>query len=394
MSAFESPLASSFFNPHFLGLHGLKGSHGLLMIMSLLLFSCKSDETAGGSSNAPPPSKETKSLKGTRVEVAIIEKNDSGLSLRVPGEVEGAKDVELAASLGGYIESVLVKEGDHVKKGALLARVDGQTHSTRLSRAQVEVTAAKRELKRAESLKGTIPQTEIDGLADRVASTKASLRELQVNVERSTIKAPFAGVIVRRDAEVGEVAAPGSPLFRLVQLNPVHISVSLSDRDLAVAQKGMRAQIKLEARSEVLTGKVIRLSKAARLKTRSFEAIVEAENPQETLLPGMIAQVTLSSHGDKDAAEQDERLFISQDWLVTQPDGVGVFLVVDGKASWRDLELGGVLRRQVEVRSGLVKGDRLIIVGHRRLADGDLVLAQREGHCCTEGRVDFTQEKQ
>ena len=195
------------------------------------------------------------------------------------------------------------------------------------------------------------------------------------------------------DAEVGEIASPGSPLFRLVQLDPIHISVSLSDRDLAVAQEGMHAQVELEARSEIVSGEVVRLSKAARLRTRSFEAVIEAKNPDELLLPGMIAQVTLSSHAQQPAENLEPRLFISQDWLVTRPDGVGVFLVVDGKASWRDLELGGVLRRQVEVKSGLKKGDHLIIVGHRRLAEGDPVLVQREGQCCTDGRVIFEQVK-
>jgi membrane fusion protein (multidrug efflux system) len=330
-------------------------------------------------------------LNGTRVEVAVVKPSSSGLTLRVPGEVEGVRDAELAAALGGYIEAVQVKEGQTVKQGAVLARVDTNTYSARLVRAQVERTAAERELARAESLGAAIPQAELDAARDRLASAQAGLGELQVAAGRSVVTAPFSGVVVRVDAEVGEVAGPGTPLFRLVQLKPVRVSVALSDRDMALAEVGMSASVELAARSGVHEGKVVQLSQAANLKTRSFEALVEVPNEDESLLPGMIAQVSLST-GSDEGQEAALRLLISQDWVVTKPSGVGVFVAKGGKAVWRPVQLGTVVRRQVEVLSGLASGDQLIIVGHRGLVDGDDVLIHRSGTCCHNGRAVFGQE--
>lgn len=330
-------------------------------------------------------------LRGTRVEVAVIEPSSTGLTLQVPGEVEGIRDAQLASPLGGYIEQVSVSEGDHVKKGDVLARVDSNTYSARLIRAQVEKKAAERELSRAETLGKAIPEAELDAARDRVESAKAALAELQVAANRSVINAPFSGVVVAVDAEVGEVAGPGAPLFRLVQLKPVRVSIALSDRDIALAQVGMKARVELGARAGIYEGEVVQLSQAANLKTRSFEGLVEVPNEDQSLLPGMIAQVTLASPS-KDEKGGEAKLLISQDWLVTKPSGVGVFLAKNGKAVWKPVELGTVVRRQVEVKSGLSAGDSLIIVGHRGLVDGDDVLIHRTGKCCENGRAIFGQD--
>lgn len=364
----------------------------LALVLALLgLFGCSSEKKEVTPEVPREVGGEQVQLTGTRVEVAIVEPSSSGLTLRVPGEVKGLRDAELSSALGGYIEEVSVKEGQEVKKGAVLARVDTNTHSTRLIRAQVEKQAAERELARAEGLSAAIPEAELDAAKDRLASAQAALGELQVAASRSVINAPFAGVVVRVDAEVGEVAGPGVPLFRLVQLKPVRVSVALSDRDMALAQVGMKARVELAARSGVHEGEVVQLSQAADLKTRSFEALVEVPNEDKSLLPGMIAQVSLSAPGDE-AQKAAGRLLISQDWVVTNPSGVGVFVAKGGKAVWQAVQLGTVVRRQVEVLSGLAAGDQLIIVGHRGLVDGDDVLVHRTGTCCENGRAMFGQD--
>lgn len=366
-----------------------------LTFAALLLSGCDSKESVEAEEPRSTDPASAPQLSGARVEVAVITRTERNLSLRVPGEVEGMRDALLSSSNGGYIESVEVREGDHVRKGAVLARVDAQTYSTRLVRAQVELKAAERELERTETLGTAVPTSELDQAQDRVATAKAQLSELQVAASRAVVNAPFDGVVVSVDAEVGEVAAPGTPLFRLVQLQPIRVSIALADRDLSITRLGMPATVELSARSGTYEGKVVQISQAASTKTRSFEALVELPNEGEELLPGMIAQVTLRADEDspaKGSGDAAGKLLISQDWLVTAKRGVGVFVARDGKAAWRDLKLGSVLRRQVEVKEGLEAGDRLIITGHRTLVEGDQVLVHREGRCCVEGRPIFAEE--
>ncbi len=345
-----------------------------------------------------------KDLAGARVEVVVVQPSERNLELNLPGEVEAHRDALLAAPLGGYIESVHAAKGDRVKHGQALVSVDTSTHSARLARVQTELDSASRELARAESLAGAIPAAELDSARDRVTQIEANKRELTLNVSRSVVRAPFAGYITDLDAEVGEVAAPGAPLLRLVQLQPVDVTVSLSDRDISLATVGSPAVVTMDARAGQFEGKITEIARAADLKTRAFEVVIELPNADEQLLPGMIANVTLktgpattrapsgaSGDGERPDAQAPGSIVIAQDWLVTRPDGVGVFVVKDGKAAWRPVRVGSVLRKQVSIEEGLADGDVLIIVGHRDLVEGDKVLVQRKGRCCVNGRAIFSE---
>ncbi len=318
-----------------------------------------------------------------RVEVAEVSSSQAGLSIRLPGEVEGARDALMASPMGGYVEAVHGEAGQKVKKGQMLVNVDSATHSAARAQAEVELNTAKREFERAKSLRDAIPSAEIDAAESRLLAAKAAVWRAQVQASRTVISAPFAGVIADLDIEVGEVAAPGAPLIRLVQLDPVMVSVSLSDRDVVAVSEGIAARVRPDARAEILNGTLKHLQAAADVRTRTFVAEIEVPNPDKKLLPGMIVSVEL------DAPVAEDQMVISQDWLVTKMNNIGIFVDQGGKAVWRDVTLGPVVRNMVVMEDGLTAGDSLVITGHRDLADGDSLLVTRRGKCCTGGRVIF-----
>jgi RND family efflux transporter MFP subunit len=323
------------------------------------------------------------SAKATRVETAVIRPSAANLSLSLPGEVEASRDAELAAALGGYIEKVAVKSGDKVKKGQVLALVDSASHSARSAQAKVELDTAERELERVKVLGKALPRAQLDAAQSRYDAAKAAMATASVQASRSVISAPFAGVVARVDAEVGEVAAPGVPLIRVIQIDPIKVTVSLSDRDVLSLREGMKASISTDARANLIEGTVKHINPAADIKTRSFIAEVEVDNADKKLLPGMIASV----HVKADVASA--QLVIAQDWLVTKPDELRMFVHEDGKAAWRPVEVGPIVRDTVVITDGLKTGDELVITGHRELAAGDTLLVARRGMCCVAGRVIF-----
>ena len=117
--------------------------------------------------------------------------------------------------------------------------------------------------------------------------------------------------------------------------------------------------------------------------TRAFRAEVEVENPELRVLPGMIASVRL------DRTLATGALVIPQDWLVTRRDGVGAFLDDHGIARYVSVHAGRIVRDQVVIDGGLEVGNRIVIKGHRSLADGDKLIVTRSGRCCENGRVNF-----
>ncbi|MBX3247959.1 MAG: efflux RND transporter periplasmic adaptor subunit [Myxococcales bacterium] len=354
---------------------------GLAFLLLLALGAC--GEAQAGSAPPTRAPAEVPSARAIRVETATIAPTAGTLRIQLPGEVKGSRDAMLAAALGGFIEAVSAREGEDVRNGAVLLRVDAASHGARVAQARVEVASAERELERAERLRGSISDQQLDAAQARVDAARAALQTANVAASRAVIRAPFAGTIAALDVERGEVAAPGAPLVRLVQLDPILVSLSVPDRDVVALREGMTAYVRTSADATPREGRIRHIGRTADLQTRAFTVEVELPNPTRALLPGMIALVEITAEG------AGEQLLLPSDFLVTRIDGNGVFVHEDGVARWRPVEVGGVLRDQVVVAGGLRSGEEIVVTGHRELADGDPLLVGRRGRCCVDARVDF-----
>ncbi len=342
--------------------------------------------TACQQTREEPPREEitTPPSRATRVEVATLSESNARIEIRLPGEIVGSEDTMLAAAYGGLVERVYVSDGDTVRRGKILVKVDSASQYARNAQSRTELASATRELDRAERLGDALPRAQRDAAENRVKAARAAIRSGNVSASRSIIRAPFAGTAARVFVDPGEVAPPGSPVVRLVNLDPIHVELSVPDRDVVALREGMPVRVLTGARGEAHVGTVKHVSPAADLQTRAFRVVVEVPNPERTLLPGMIAYVSL--------AEEVEagRVMLPQYVLVTRLEGNGVFVNDGGVARWRPLVLGPVIRDQVIVESGVTTAEQVIVTGHRELADGDAVIVNRSGRCCEEGRVIFS----
>lgn len=324
--------------------------------------------------------------RAVRVEVAVMSESRPSLDLTLPGEVEGSRQAMLASPNGGYVERVLADVGDRVKNGQSLAWVNKSMLDVQLQQAKVQLEMATTDLEMVERAGKSLPKARQDTARFQKQAAEAQYELARINAERAVVRAPFAGVIAERKIEKGEVLPPGGPVMRIVSMDPLQISLSVSDRDVINLKKGMAAKVMTEGGSSIHEGVIERISPAADLNTRTFEVVVDVKNPDGRLLPGMIATVRMAV-----AVESDE-VAIPQHVLVTSLDGNGVFLEENGAAVWRPLKLGRVVRGQVIVESGLSPGDRVIVTGHRELQNGDPLLVAREGRCCTNGKIEFEAE--
>ena len=360
-----------------------RGALGALSAL-LLLAGCAKDEQESSGAAAGSSPKQAPSTTATRVEVAAIQVTQPTLRITRPGEVQGAREATLASALGGFVEAVKVESGDRIEKGKPVAYVDSSIHNAQAKVTKVELGIARRDLARLEKLGKSVAEMRVDAARSQVERAEAQHALSQARQSRAVIRAPFSGSIVDLQIERGEVVSPGMPLGRLIQLDPVHVTVSVADRDIASLEVGGQATVTAAGAPMPVTGRIHRIEPAADLQTRTFMVEVEVENKEQRLLPGMIARVSFDRQGPSDS------LLLPQDFLVTQLDGNGVFVAdKDDKARWRPLELGNIIGSQVEITSGLSPGERVVIKGHRGLSEGDQLMITRNGECCTRGRVKF-----
>lgn len=348
--------------------------------LGLLLAGC-GDATA--ETTADPEIVEVPQAPETRVEAARIEPSAAALDLFLPGEVAGSKDAVLASANGGYVEKVLVRRGQELRAGQAIAYVDTRTHRAQREQAKAQLALAESELERVKKLGDLATDSQLMQAETQALVAKSSLDMAEARAARAVISAPFSGVVGQVGVEQGEVLGPGSPVARLVKLDPVHVTVSVSDRDVGALRMGQKVRVSTDAVPDVFDGELVAVDPAADLQTRTFMAEIAVANPDGRLLPGMIASAQLTS------TVADATVVLPQDWLVTSMDGIGVFVVEDAVARWRPVVAGDVVHDQVIIRSGLAAGDVVVTTGHRQLADGDPLIVSRQGVCCTHGRATF-----
>lgn len=344
----------------------------------LVLFGCGStEEVAAAERHVPNP-------RALRVEVARLDAStDARMEIALPGEVEGSRDVMLAAALGGQVEQVLVDKGDAVREGQVIARIDAEIYGAQLAQAEAQLAQAQVDYDRLGRLGDLAAESQRAQAETALKIATAQVRAAQAQFNRSVVKAPFSGIAADVYPSRGEFLGPGTPVARIVQLDPVKVSLAVPDRDVVGLHPDMEVTVQTAAVGVPFAGRVSHVGRAADSRTRSFPVDVELANPDGQLLPGMIATVRL------ERSLPQGTIAVPQDWIVTRRTGQGVFLESDGFAKWSPVTLGEVLHDQVVVTSGLDPGARIVVSGHRDLVDGDAVLVSREGVCCTDGRPRF-----
>ncbi|MBK8010279.1 MAG: efflux RND transporter periplasmic adaptor subunit [Deltaproteobacteria bacterium] len=356
-----------------------------LVIATVTAVSCVPANGADATATKPESvvSRPLAKRKATRVEVAVVRATTPHLDLSIPGEVEGYRDAELGTTLGGYVERVDVKLGSRVRAGQGLASIGLATAELQVEQSLAELESVRTDLNVVEKAGASVTRARRDAATFRLRSAEARHKLAELNRDRARVRAPFAGVVADVFVELGEVLPPGGRVVRLVEVDPVKVTLSISDRDIGSLREGMDVQVVMSADSQIYRGQIAQIGPAADLKTRTFMAEVRVPNEEGRLRPGMIATVKA------DISLGSEALALPQYILVTRRSGNGVFVREGDVATWRPVEIGRVLRDQVTITRGVSPGDEVIVTGHRELVDGDNIIVTRQGTCCKDGVVSF-----
>lgn len=234
----------------------------------------------------------------TPVRLTPVERGAIVRRIRVGGALHRKNEADLGFRTGGVVAQVLVEEGAHVRRGQLLARLEGADVSARLTHADAALAQAERDLTRTTKLRqsGASPELELQNADTGAALARATRAAAAVSVRDTALYAVDDGTIDRRFVEAGEVVAPGAPVFRLAGLSKgVVVSVALSDVDALGLQLGMPAEVVLDAAPErTLAAVISQVATVASPGTGTFDVEVKLQAPLATWLSGMTAKVIIA----------------------------------------------------------------------------------------------------
>jgi RND family efflux transporter MFP subunit len=310
--------------------------------------------------------------------------NAGGEKLALPGTLQGFVQAPVAARAGGALRRWTKDIGSKVAKGELLAEIETPELDQQLSQAvaarnqmTAAVELAKSTVDRWEALRqrDAVSQQELEERRSAFVQAKANLAGADANVERlkqlqdfKRVTAPFAGVITRRNVDIGDLIDSNKPLFLLSQTDPLRVYVSVPQSYAQLVKPGQEAVVtQAELRGRKFTGSVARTSGAIDTNTRTMQVEVALPNKDGELLPGAFVQVQL-------ATAPSGVLTVPANALLFRGQGVLVARVDDGgKISLQGVRLGRNFGERVEVLDGLQGSETLVLNPSDSLSEGDKV---------------------
>ncbi|MDC9701004.1 MAG: efflux RND transporter periplasmic adaptor subunit, partial [Alphaproteobacteria bacterium] len=212
-------------------------------------------------------------------------------SLTINGYTEAKTRLVVKAETSGRILSLQKEKGAFVKPGDTLCQLDIGSRKSRLLKVESRFEQAKLDFDAANKLKikGFTADTRVRLLEAQLNAAAASIAEVKLDIDRTKIKAPFRGIIIKQNSEIGEVLNIGSPCVTLMSYDPMLIVGNISERNILSLKPGMKAWGEIVT-GEKISGKIRFVSRSAQRETRTFRVELEVPNSDNILRDGLTAK--------------------------------------------------------------------------------------------------------
>ncbi len=306
------------------------------------------------------------------VEVALPERGDIYATYNATATIESDADAPVLARVNGEVVELLAEEGDAVKAGQVLARLDGERLRLEMLSAKADLERVSGELDRYDDLaaRGLVSAAMYDGLKYDVDALRARYELAKLNYDYSEIRATISGVVSGRDIKLGQNIETGTVTFRITDTTELVAYLHIPQAELAKFSSGHDASLRVDSMPNAqFDATIARISPTIDTRNGTFRATAIIKNDTGNLVPGMFARFEIAYEMHEGA------LLIPGVAVIEEDDQTTVYVVQDGAVKRRIVETGIRNDGQVEILSGLSDGDEIVVVGHSALRDGSKVLA-------------------
>ncbi len=325
--------------------------------------STKTEQTAENGEGQKRPEKRADPVP---VQVASVTRGPIAATLAFNSTLETESTVDLYPQVAGQVEELLVEEGDHVKAGDPLVRIDEREWRVDADEARVNLDQQTAEFERTQSLfeRNLINQQEFENAKFQLEQMRLRYDRARIRLDHATVRAPFDGVVSERDVQVGARVGNSTRLFSLVSLQDMVARVFVPGRYLPIVAPGQLATITSDfLPDQEFEAWVKRISPVIDPQSGTFKVTVGVKNPDNTIVPGLFVRAAITTE------ERPAALLAPKRAIVYDGGDQFIFTVKDGLAKRLPLDAGFETADIIEIRSGLEEGDPVIILGQTGLKD-------------------------
>lgn len=337
---------------------------------------------------APPAAAQaTMALEFLPSDITEVKPRDLRQILLLSGSLRAVNQVTVKAKLAGEVREVLVREGEAVKAGQVLAKIDPTEYQARLeqargnlmaSRGQLDIAAKARDNNQALVAKGFISQTAFDNASSQydiaranVEAAKGAHDVAQKALNDTVIRAPISGLVASRMVQPGEKVSADNRMLDVVDLSRMELEAAVPSTEIMHVALGQEVALTIEGLPTPLTGKVVRINPATQAGSRSVMTYIQVDNAQGALRAGMFAEAQLT------LAKKAGVLTAPQSAIQTAGDIASVYAIENGKVAQKTVTLG--IRGDdgeggaVEIVSGVQNGTQIVKTNLGNLKSGTAV---------------------
>lgn len=366
-------------------LRGRGGIVFLFLVLSLFVGSCKREE--GERAKEP--------FRGVNVEVREVRRESIPDVVTFVANLEPRQRTAIIPKVSGLIEKIYVREGDYVRKGDLLVKLEQKDYLVALQKAEAALEEAEANLEQAsrdwrrfsELFKRRViskqeyeeSETRRKLALARFKSAQAALQDAKNHLEETMVKAPFAGFVTGKFKDEGERVRAGMPgqeaaILELEDISVLRATGHLPELEMGKVKVGMEAEVRVDAIPEkIFKGRVVVVNPTIDPSTRTFMVKVEIPNRDFVLKGNMFARVTI-------VKGWREALIVPRE-AVLREEGVWLyhcFVVKDGVAERRVVKPRFTPFWYVEIKEGLMEGEKVVVKGQGQLHGGERVAVKDE----------------
>lgn len=300
------------------------------------------------------------------VEVAEVTTGDISAYFTTTATVEAEEETEVVAKVSGVVEELAVEEGDFVKAGEVLARLDDERIAYQLEQERANMLKQESNFRRNENLheKSLVSTEEFQQVKYEYERQKAAFDLAELELRYTEIRTPISGVVAERRIKVGNMILQNQPVFRVSGLDPLIAVLHVPEQQLERMRPGQRALLGIDALGGAeFAGRIARISPVVDAGTGTVKVTIEVHDPTGRLRPGMFARVKVVYDVHQNT------IMVPKDAIITEDRESAVFVVRDSTAYRTNVTLGYTNTSHVEVLAGVAPGDTIVTTGKASLKD-------------------------
>lgn len=333
-------------------------------------FSIFSLQACGNGDNQNDNQEDNDSTLVIPVEVNDVSRGDISAYYSNTATLEAVQEATIVSKVRGIVQNIKVEEGDYVKAGQILAKIEDDQYRIESERAKATMDRLYNDYQRNKELfdKKLISAEVYENSRYEYESQKSAYELAQLNYDYTSIKSPISGVISERYIKVGNMIGTDQQVFMVTNFDPIQANLFIPEHERYKMKKGLRAELLADAiPGKIFSGKIERISPTIDSQTGTFKVTVYLDDNEDMLRPGMFGRVKIV---------YDTRMntkMIPKAAIISEDETQSVFVIKDSLAFRKIIRTGYVNGTNIEVLDGLEEGEIVVTTGQGSLTDSTRV---------------------